>query len=77
MSHYLRRPPDVKRPGAERRPGLKGGSLGRRADDKNSTEPEFGTSRRAFLIYPFTCGLVRSERVVERIAAELETQAPE
>jgi hypothetical protein len=38
-------------------------------------EPEFGTSRRAFLIYAFACNLISAERVVERIAAEIEKEA--
>jgi hypothetical protein len=39
---------------------------------KNSTtEPEFGTSRRRFLIAMFMCGAVPGERVVERIVADV------
>lgn len=38
----------------------------------NTEPPEFGISRRAFLIYAFACGLVKPERVVERIVAEIE-----
>jgi len=34
-------------------------------------EPEYGRSRRKFLIAMFMCGAVRSDRVVERIAAEV------
>lgn len=37
-------------------------------------EPEFGHSRRRFLIAMFMCGAVSSERVVERVVADIERE---
>ena len=35
-------------------------------------EPEFGKSRRRFLVAMFMCGAVKGERIVERVVAELD-----
>lgn len=37
--------------------------------------PEYGCSRRRFLIYAVMCGYAPPERAVERIVAELEEDA--
>jgi hypothetical protein len=38
-------------------------------------EPEFGTSRRAFLIAMFMSGAVKPERIVERVVSEVGQEA--
>jgi hypothetical protein len=40
-------------------------------------EPEFGESRRKFLIAMFMLGAVKPERVVEAVVGEVEREAAE
>lgn len=66
-------PPDVQ-------PAARAGAAGDRAKARNSTAktitaPEFGNSRRRFLIAMFMCGAVDGERIVERVADELDREA--
>ena len=44
--------------------------------DQKPTIPEYGNSRRRFLIYAVMCGFAPPQRAVERIVAEIEEQAP-
>jgi hypothetical protein len=44
--------------------------------DQKPTIPEYGSSRRRFLIYAVMCGFAPPQRAVERIVAEIEEQAP-
>ena len=46
-------------------------------EERCAEQPEFGTSRRAFLIYALACGLVKPERVTERVVAELAEETRE
>ena len=71
-----------KSPGAQT-PGLEG-DRGRKLVDSHPNDarlegqadpPEFGNSRRRFLIAMFMAGFVPPERVVERVVAELEQEA--
>jgi len=62
----------------EMKPAARAGAAGDDAKASNSTakattEPEFGKSRRRFLIAMFMCGAVDGDRIVERVAADIKT----
>ena len=43
-------------------------------DGRHKVEPEFGTSRRGFLVAMLMCGAVKPDAVTRRIVAEVELE---
>ena len=71
------RPPDKENARHANAAGIEGDHLGRRISDKHtpSEQPEHGNDRRRFLVWALMLGAVPPERVVERIVAEVESEA--
>jgi hypothetical protein len=57
--------------------GIEGDLPGGRISDKDtpSEQPEHGNDRRRFLVWALMLGAVPPERVVERVIAEVESEA--
>jgi hypothetical protein len=68
----MKSPPDRGKRNARGQAGVIVETEQQRQSNRSTESPEFGTSRRRFLIAMFMCGAVKSDRVVETIVAELE-----